>query len=166
MPTRSAQEAELPLNPDDRDPNRPKTVDTPPDEPTATSTIDVLPHIPPPPIDPLRIHGWDKYTISTNALASQFAMWQDETTPKVFIYKAYGGRIKDEEEAAKLREIIRDAMELPELPSIAIPAPMRHFDKKDFPPFCSLVRGMSPVKLQEMLERVRLCTPLTLPNPH
>ena len=64
--------------------------------------LDTLTYIRIPTCDPLEIHGWDQSTTMENLSKAQSNMWINEEGAKVLTYRAYGGKINDIDNLAKL----------------------------------------------------------------
>ena len=161
MTTRSADEAELPNEREDRDATRPRTEDTPNGNTAPVITrdegmkaLDILTYIRHPPLNPIQIQGWDAIKALENISEAQRNIWTDATEAKVLTYKAYRGKIEDREDIIKVRELIRKSLKITTNPTISPPAPKVNLGKKDTFPFCALVRGISPEKVQELIEKV------------
>ena len=174
--TRTAEEADLDSDNNERVPVRARTAelsDKDVDELMSDSTLnlDVVAHIPPPATDPLQIQGWDTYSTMENLNSTQISKWNEETGAKLLAYKASGGKLDGREDIKKLRDILTERLNLKTPPVIAPPSPEHPGGGKNLGPFCSLIKGIPPVQVQE-LERTRfISTPeltvffIPLPQP-
>lgn len=163
MTVRSADEAGLPELRSDKDAVRPKTTGNNPDDGEGNdpapadidedenAKLDILTYIPHPPLDPLQIHGWDSYKIFENLSLTQRDRWPKAVGAKVFCYRAHGGKIEGVNDIALTREVIKDALKIDTIPIIA--TPNAEIDG-GVSPVCTLVRGISPEKAQELIEKV------------
>ena len=175
MTIRTAEEAELSDPSSPRDPIRPRTENANKEDTTTSpadneqdDALDALTYLRAPSGDPLEIHGWDEVTTLGHLNAALRAMWVNERGAKVLAYKAYGEKIDDRDGLAKLRDDIKTALGLAELPTVAPPISETGKSKKDAPPFCALVKGISPEAAQELINRVSTCwqpTPYNLTTP-
>lgn len=165
MTTRTADEAEIMSDDDQRVSTRAKTSnDTPAtaeDHAATTKALDLLSYIPPPPVELLHIHGWNPSSITDNQSREQVALWDAETGAKVLVYKANGGRIDSRDEITKLRDIIQNTLGSGPSPIIAAPIPEVERGRRDGSPVCSLVRGILPDKVQ-LLINMRFISTATL----
>lgn len=162
MPTRSAEEAELPPDDTARSATRQRTAQDEQDHDTdmpEDNALDILSYVATPALDPLHIHGWDSHTTTDNLSAFQITSWNNEPGAKALAYKAYGGRIDERDEITKLRELIKSTLSLTNNPTIAPPSPETDRGKRDTNPVCALVKGIRPEEIQELLDRVSPKTP-------
>lgn len=164
MTTRTAEEANISSDNDNREPTRKKLsqalTKTVPNTATLETDPEVLNYIPPPPpLDPIHIHGWDPTTITDNQNPDQVALWNQETGAKVLVYKAHGGRIATREEISKVRSLIKTALEIDHLPTVATPSPTIERGRRDSAPICSLVKGILPEKAQLLIEKRFISSP-------
>jgi hypothetical protein len=150
MPTRTADDAGLPGGPTDRDAIRPRTDDHPVDDDyeldaaNLAANLDILNHVPPPPLDPLQIHGWDTLKALENVNLAQATIWTNMTQAKVWAYRAYGGKLENTEEVILARELIKSALGLEQNPAVGPPVAETISGRKDFPPHCALVSTIPP----------------------
>ena len=161
MTTRSADDAGLSDSDSDKTNTRVRTegppeVDNQPAENDnfQPKDLDILTYIPHPPINLLQIHGWDNALALENVDPAQATIWTEASDAKVLCYKAYGGKIEDRDDIIELREMIKESLSLTANPTIATPSPERTSTKKDTPPYCTLIRGIHPEKIQELITRV------------
>ena len=168
MTTRTAEEAELSDPSTCPEHTRPRT-DDPSNGRTSLSdskqgdALDALTYIRAPSRDPLEIHGWDQSTTMENLSRAQGDMWMNEEGAKILAYRAYGGKINDIDDLAKLRNDIKSTLGINTNPIVAVPIPEIGKTKKDTPPFCTLVKGITPEQARELVTRVRPNHP---PPPH
>ena len=161
MLTRKADEADLSDGHEEHSATRPRTNISEKEQQENDKVIrdpaldlDAVNLLPIPRHNQLDIHGWDEHTTLENLNLAQRAMWTTEKGAKVLAYKAYGGRLDGAEEAMKLREAIKSALDITTNPTVAVPIPDTAGNRKDFPPFCALVKGITPEKAQELIKRV------------
>ena len=160
MTTCTAEEAELSDPSTCPEPTRPRT-DDPSNERASLSdseqgdALDALTYIRAPSRDPLEIHGWDQSTTMENLSRAQGDMWMNEEGAKILAYRAYGGKINDIDDLAKLRNDIKSTLGINTNPIVAVPIPETGRTKKDTPPFCTLVKGITPEQARELVTRVR-----------
>ena len=172
MAIRTAEEAELPDDCEDRDVIHLRTEGTPTgnDLPTTSrddglKELDILTYIPHPPLDPLHIQGWDSIRALENIDEAQRTIWNDATEAKVLAYRAYGGKIESREDILKARDLIRKLLGETTDPTVSPPAPAFNFNKRDTPPYCALIRNISPEKAQELIKKVSTIR-ATRPDPN
>ena len=167
MAVRSAEEAGLNAEPAQRN-VRPKLGDGLPLSHTETpqedvsiedATIDSLAIVDLPDPDPFDLHGWTPETIFENVEKSQRKLWIADPDPKVLAYKAYGGRIESIDDILKIGDIIKTALSLSEPPAIAPPIPESLITRKDAPPYCALITGISLTTAEELISRKFISTP-------
>ena len=175
-PMRTAEEADLDSDNNERVPVRAKTVDLSDKDVDElmgdpSFNLDVVAHIPPPTTDPLQIQGWDTYSTMENLNMTQISKWNEETSAKLLAYKASGGRLDSREDIKKLREILTAKLNLNTPPVIAPPSPEQPGGSKNLGPFCSLIKGILPQQAQELEEMRFISTPeltvffIPLPQP-
>ena len=160
MTTRTAEEAGLPGDHEHRA-VRLRTgsfkgvagAENPQDTDTAEE-LDALAYIDIPEPNPLDIHGWNQNTVFENLDKAQLSLWNAEPGTKILAYKAYGGRIEDREEATKLRDLIKTNLNLDANPTVTIPVPETRNNRKDTPPYCALVGGITEAKARDLLNMV------------
>ena len=171
MTTRTTEEAELsdpstcpePTRPRTDDPNSEKMILSDSEQDDA---LDALTYVRAPTRDPLEVHGWDHSTTMENLATDQCNMWMNEEGAKVLAYKAYGGRLDDIEDLTKLRNDIKSTLGANTKPVVAVPVPKIRKSKKDSPPFCTLVKGITQEQAQELVTKVRYHPPPTTTNTH
>ena len=95
------------------------------------------------------------HTITENLSTKQINMWTNEKDVKVLAYRAYGGKISAIEDLTKLRDDIKSTLDTTHNPIVTAPALENGRDKKDSPPFCTLIKGISPENTRELIARVR-----------
>jgi len=139
--------------------NAPPTAEVLPDTEDTDAemkALDILTYVHLPHPDPLQIHGWDTTKALENLSPRQINMWTEVTSPKVLIYKAHGGKFKKDsgEETLQIRELIKGFLKTTINPVIATPVPASDKNKKDDPPFCALVRGLSQEQTDELVKKV------------
>jgi len=154
MAIRSAEQAGL-NDPPERDPVRPRTGENDAKTVAPHDELDVLNFLPIPAINHLQIHGWDDYTTTINLNPIQKTKWEDENGAKVLAYKAYGGKIEEREEIIKLRDLIKVAIKVNTNPIVTAPIPETTKGKRDPYPPCALVKGLTPEKAQELIDKAR-----------
>lgn len=132
-----------------------------PEEATAmTKALDILTYTPLPSPDPLQIYGWDSIKITENVSPDQITMWNVATGAKVLLYKAYGKkRIEDEEEIVQVTDLIKAFLKTTAELTIAPPVPEDERTKKEDPPHCALLQGISPEQAEVLINKVS--TPLS-----
>ena len=94
------------------------------------------------------------HTIMENLSSKQISTWTNKKDAKVLAYRAYGGKISVAEDLAKLRSDIKSSLNTTHNPIVAAPTPENRRDKKDSPPFCMLVKGISTENARELIARV------------
>ena len=139
--------------------NAPPTAVEPPeteDTDAEMKALDILTYVHLPHPDPLQIHGWDTIKALENLSPRQINLWTGVDSPKVLIYKAHGGKFKKDcgEETLQIRELIKGFLKTTTKPIIAIPVPASDGGKKEDPPFCALVRGLSQEQSDELVKKV------------
>jgi hypothetical protein len=165
MTTRTAEEADIAIDDEQRESTRVRTDEPAPPEPpdananTTAKKLDVLTYLRLPEFSAIHIHGWDAITKIENQDPGQVAMWDDDPGAKLLVYKAYGGRIDSVDEITRLQEIIGDAINATTPLSVAPPIPVNAVTKKEGAPLCSLVSNILPEKAQELIERRFISTP-------
>ena len=92
-------------------------------------------------------------------------MWTAHPGPKVFVYKAYRGRIEDRKEVLNIRNAIKETLRLKTNPTVAIPIPKLKVDKKDNAPLCALIKGITESEAQDLIDRVRATPDSLLSEP-
>ena len=162
MTTRTVEEAELSDPSTCPEPTRPRTEDEKMSlsDSKQDDALDALTYIRVPTRDPLEIHRWDQSTTMENLAADQVKMWLDEQGAKVLAYRAYGGKLDKADDLAKLRKDIRSTLGADTNPVVAVSVPKVEKNKKDTPPFCTLIKGITPEQVQELLAKVGEATPL------
>lgn len=171
MPTRTAEEAGLPdtaptplrqrsIAPNSKAPN-----DHPENMEMDTSmvmqpepTLVALKDVPPTPLDPLNVHGWDYLSIFENLSPVQRNLWEMVEGSKVLAYRAYGGRISGLDDVSQISDSIKAALGLQAPPVVAPPTPAMGKQKRDSPPYCALVSGISAETAETLVERCFLVT--------
>ena len=160
MAARTAEEAELSDENIDRSAPRPRTeknannaAPAPPPDDLQEKDLDVITYLPTPPPEPLDIQGWDTVSNLENVHPAQEAKWKAVTGAKLLTYKAYGGKIEEAEDIAKIQDLIKVSLGLTTDPTVASPNPLENLTRRDPPPFCALVKNLSPEKAQELIER-------------
>lgn len=140
----------------------------PEDTDAEMKALDILTYIHLPRPDPLQIHGWDSTKALENVSEEQIPKWNKNVGPKVLIYKAHGAKFKKDciEETLQIRELIKDFLKTETNPSIATPVPEHEQDKKDDPPFCALMRGLSQEQTDELVKKVSHAPPPTSSVTH
>lgn len=133
------------------------------DNTTVQEFLDILTYIPHPIIKPLHIHGWDTAKALENVDPAQRTIWTNFPGAKALCYRAYGGKFEDRDEIIELRELIKSDLGLTTNPTVATPIPEVESLRRDTGPHCTLVRDISPEKIQELIEKVRHNG---LPTPH
>ena len=196
MPTRNAEEADLSDASQERSNSRQKTtpdsddVDmapphqqaTPPTEQpqadkdhpdqgdkTNIPNLDAVHYLTTPKPDPLEVQGWDDNTTLEGINPIQQSKWKNDAGDKVLIYKAYGSRIDTKDKVSLLRDVIKEALGMSSNLTIAVPVPENTNNRRDYPPFCALVKGISAEEAKELIEKVQptpnnKATPLTPPT--
>ena len=163
MTTRTTEEVELSDPSTCPEPTRPRTGD-PSGEKMVLSdneqddALDALTYIQAPTRDPLEIHGWDYSTTMENLATDQCSMWMNKEGAKVLAYRAYRGRLDNIEDLAKLRNNIKSALGTNTSPVVAVSVPKNGKSRKDTPPFCTLIKGITQEQAQELVTRVRATT--------
>ena len=164
MPTCTAEEAELSDPSTCPEPTQPRTGDSNSEKMVLSDNeqddaLDTLTYIRAPTQDPLEIHGWDYSTTMENLATDQCSMWMNEEGAKVLTYRAYGGRLDNIEDLAKLRNDIKSALGTNMNPVVAVSVPKNGKNRKDTPPFCMLIKGITQEQAQELVTRVRATRP-------
>ena len=171
MPTRTVEDAEL----SDTAPSPLRQKSTAPvskarDEPSSSAEMDTsmtmqpeptpvaLKDVPPTPLDPLGIHGWDYFSIFENLSPVQRNLWEMVEGSKVLAYRAYGGRISGLDDVSQLSNGIKAALGLRSPPVVAPPTPAPGRQKGDSPPYCALVSNISAETAETLVERRFLVT--------
>ena len=75
--------------------------------------------------------------------------------PKVLIYKVHGGRIEDRKEVLKVREALKLVLNLTENLVVVVLIAEAKPTKRDNPPLCALVKGISQANADDLVKRVR-----------
>ena len=167
MTTRSAEEAGLPEEHEGRRNVRLRLED-PPNADIAEPVqedLDALSYVAIPAPEDLDIHGWNQHTIFKNLDLTQRALWTAERDTKLLVYRAYGGRIEDREVVTKLHDEIKGFANLSTNPVVAILVPQTK-GRKDSPPFCALITGITAKTAEELINKVRTPPHLIPPSTH
>ena len=126
------------------------------DTDTEMKALEILTYVHLPYPDPLQIHRWDTTKAFKNLSPRQITIWTDVDTPKALIYKAHGGKFKKDcgEETLQICKLIKGFLKTTTNPVIATAVPVSDKDKKEDPPFCTLMRGLSQEQTNELVKKV------------
>lgn len=134
---------------------KPSQESPPPDEPHEDSLAFV--DFPDP--DPRDIHGWSPQSIFENLAKTQRDLWIAEQDPKLLVYKAYGGKIESLEDMILIGDMIKTALDLDTPPAVAPPIAENPNARRDEPPFCALVTGISQATATILILKKFISTP-------
>jgi len=128
-----------------------------------TKALDILTYTPLPSPDPLCIHGWDSIKTTENVSPTQIGWWNGDEGAKVPLYRAYGKkRIEDDDEIIQVTNLIQAFLGTTAELIIAPPIPEDKRTKKEDPPHCTLLQGISPEQAEILINKVS--PPHLLPN--
>ena len=80
--------------------------------------------------------------------------WRVEQGAKVLVYRAYEGRIDDKEEVTKLHKMIKLTLNPESNPKVAIPILEEARGRRDAPPFCMLVKGITEEEAKQLITKM------------
>jgi len=128
---------------------------SPPEDADALmKALDILSYVDLPTPDPLHVHGWDTAKALENVSPAQLPLWVDAKGPKVFLYKAYGGRVEGKDDILPIRDMVKGFLQMISNPIIAAPSPGGSNKNKEDPPLCALVQGISHEQAESLIKKV------------
>ena len=110
---------------------------------TNIPNLDTVHYLTTPKPDPLKVQGWNDNMTLGGINPIQQSKWKNDTRDKVLIFKAYSGRIDTKDEVSLLWDIIKEALGMSSNQTIAVSIPKNMNNRRDYPPFCALIKGIS-----------------------
>ena len=126
----------------------------PEDADALMKALDILSYVDLPTPDPLHVHGWDTAKALENVSPAQLPLWVNAHGAKVFLYKAYGGRVEGKNDILPIRDMVKDFLQMTANPIIAAPSSGGANKNKEDPPLCALVQGISHEQAESLVKKV------------